>query len=159
MNTCNKNNNKIALDGDFIEYDKKTKDYFYNTFVSNTVYRHHKKITVGSSEDEINKCYEHITTKGQADNVRFPDLRRYESIYILKDILSDYNCYKCKDYYVWEKYDKYLKEMIFCPNVGYLIILNKRKYVYKIVSAYHINSQNKINKLINEYKKYTKKEP
>lgn len=159
--SCNLNDKKIGLEqstgGDYILYNSKTKEKFYDDFVNNKVYRNGKRITAGATNTEVEECYEHLTTKGSMDNsVRLPDLRRLESIYILKEILTSENCSACEEYYVWEKKEKYLKEKIFCPHTGYLIILSKRNYVYKFVSAYIIERQSKKQKLINEFLEFKK---
>ena len=155
--SCDFNDKKIDLEtstgGNYEQYNINTKNKFYNDFVNNKVYRNGRKISAGNNEHEIEECYNHLTSKGAIDNARYPDLRRFEAIYILKDILTNDKCNKCSNYYVWEKEEKYLKEKIFCPDVNYLIILAKRKYVYKIVSAYIIESKSKSSKLIAEYEK------
>ncbi len=157
---CELNKLKVDLEtstnGDFELYNKKTKERFYNDFVFNECWRNGLKITAGSSESEREKCYEHITTIGEMERSRIPDLRRLEAIYILKDILTSKKCKNCDNYYVWEKQEKYLKEKIFCPDTGYFIVLAKRKYVYKFVSAYIIESNNKKKRLIEEFKKFKK---
>lgn len=160
--TCNINPKKEDLEtstsGDFILYDKKTKEKFYNDFVFNTQYRNGRRISAGRTEKEIEECYNHLTTKGDMDScARLPDLRRYECIYILKDMLVNTSCNNCSNYYVWEKEEKYLKEKIFCPKTGYLIILLKRNSIYKFVSAYFISSTLKKQKLINECLEANKK--
>lgn len=160
--TCNINQKKIDLDtstsGNFGLYDKKTKEKFYNDFVRNIVYRNGRRVSAGRTEKEIEECYNHLTTKGDMDSsVRLPDLRRYECIYILKEILTNPDCDKCQNCYVWEKEEKYLKEKIFCPATNYLIILLKRSSTYKFVSAYFITSKSKKQKLIEECLEANKK--
>jgi len=159
--SCNINDKKkdleIVSQGNFEKYNEEVKKKFYQDFVHTTVYRNGKKITAGKSEKEIEKCYEHLTTVGSMGIERIPDLRRYECIYILKDLLSNTQCLNCNDYYVWEKEEGYLKEKIFCPQTGYFIILCKRNYVYKFVSAFFIESKSKRNRLIEEYHNITKK--
>ena len=155
--SCNLNNNKKDLEtvsqGDFKKYDLEVKNKFYEDFVRNQTFRNGKRISAGRTEKEIEKCYEHLTSVGASGKTRVPDLRRYESIYILKDILTSSQCKTCKDYYVWNKKEEYLKEKIFCPKTGYLIILLKRDYIYKFVSAYFIEGANKRKRLIEECKK------
>ena len=153
--TCSKNNNKRDMEsvsqGDYKKYKNEVKKQFINDFVNTPIYRNNKRISVGKTQEEIDKCFDHITSVGSMDSkTRLPDLRRMECIYILKSILTDKDCQQCKNYYVWEKEEKYLKEKIFCPETGYLIILNKRNFIYKIVSAYFIESPSKRKKLVSE---------
>lgn len=159
--SCNVENKKIELsvyNGDFSKYDEETKKKFLEDFVENKVYRNGMKVSAGSTEEEILKCYEHITSEGCINSkARIPDLRRYESIYMLKDILSSKDCLECKHYLIWEKESHGLKEMIFCPESGYYIVLLKRKFVYKIVTAFNITSQLKKESLIEECKKFATK--
>ena len=158
--SCNTKGKQVSLDsfnGDFLEYDKFVKESFLTDFVINHAYRNGKRITAGKTDIEIEECYNHMTTKGSMDSsVRLPDLRRYESIFMLKDILTSDICFNCDNYISWEKEEKYLKEKIFCIDTGYLIILAKRNFVYKFVSAYHIDSKSKKEKLIEEYNKFKK---
>ena len=157
--SCNLENQKKGLEetthGDFAKYEQLSKEKFYSDFIKNKAYRNGKRITAGKTENEIEKCYEHITSKGSMDSsIRLPDLRRYEGIFILKDILTSTHCLNCKNYLVWDKKDEYLKEKIFCPKTGYLIILSKRNFVYKIVSAYFVEREGKRQSLIKEYNTY-----
>ncbi len=159
--TCSIASKKIDLEtfsnGDFDKYDKFVKQKFYDEFINSTVYRNGRRITAGQTDAEREECYNHLTTKGSMDSsVRLPDLRRYESLFILKDILTNNTCNNCDEYLVWEKKEKYVKEKIFCVSTGYLIILAKRNKVYKFVSAYQIDSVSKKEKLVSEWLKYKK---
>ena len=143
---------------DFLDYYEQTHQMFLKQFVENKVYYKGKRVSVGSNEAEIEKCFEHITTKGSMDSrIRLPDINRFECIYMLKDILENCNKNQCKNLYIWEECGKVTKEKIFCSRTGYFIILLKRDYVYKIMSAYWIKSNKKRKSLIEECKKYKKK--
>ena len=139
--------------GDFNQYNTIVRKKFYDDFVNNAVYRNGRRISAGSSEKEIEMCYDHLTSIGSMGKERIPDLRRMECIFILKEMLESSHCANCKNIYVWEKQEKYLKEKIFCPETGYLIILLKRDKTYKFVSAFFIESKAKRKRLIDECRK------
>ena len=156
--SCKLNNNKVDMEsstgGNYEKYNQKTKSRFYQDFVYRKVYRNNKRVSAGHTEHEIEECYNHLTSVGTMDGTRQPDFRRFESIYILKDILTNNSCQNCNNHYVWKKQEKYLKEKIFCPDTGYLIILIERKFVYKFVSAYVIEKDSKKKALIEEYARF-----
>lgn len=137
-------------------------DYIYQLYLEeffyNTVF--HKGVPVKTFTNlEYNgkqATFNHITTKGSRDRL-YNTLRceRYEWI---KAMIEGKRCEKCEDIAIWpEKKGKKHRVLIWCKKTNFLIVLEKRKTEFYLITAYCVIYSNKERDLRHSYNRYKAK--
>ena len=145
-----------SFDGNFDTYYNFITKLFKDSFLNKTYYLFGKSI-------RDNDRLWHIISEGKIEEKRTLDFSRAKYINLLISILTNPQCEKlCNEFYYYEKYHyksgkKSIRAYIYCPNFKYLVILEKRNFVYGIITAYPIETNHKHNKILEDLDFYKKK--
>jgi len=94
----------------------------------------------------------HVTSEGESEEDRIPDLRRCERIGWIRAIIDNANCEEVK---VWEQVKKRrLRVYLWLHQFDYLIVLTKATEFYFLVTAFQIQSGRKRENLQRDYNTY-----
>ncbi len=160
---CKKIPELICLDtynGNYFEYEAAVYSQYEETYENKKFYYngkpiYQKKIPLFKQKS----CtFWHIISSGNKEDNRTPDLRRYERIrwpgFILEHCIS-----KCNNILVWEnKRGGKTRTLLWCKDINYLVVLDKRKGYYLFWTAYPLTYKNMERKLQKEYEEYSKKD-
>lgn len=104
------------------------------------------------------RSFWHVISEGKGgDENRLPDLRRCESISWIKPLIQEDNT--CVHHKVWAKYhDKTKKDRwyIWCDELDYVVILEDRGSVFRLITAFNVTFNSKRVSFENEYLLYEK---
>ena len=119
---------------------------------------------------EYETAFIHLTCKTESKtpkdlNDREPDLRRAERLHWIKYVIENYpcleKCEKCDGVLLYKEYfkgnERRERTKLFFPNAQYIVILEKRKNYYKLISAFYIDrgfEDRNIKKYYNKYYEY-----
>lgn len=96
----------------------------------------------------------HIISSGPEETSRIPDLRRYERVQWPGFILS-YCVNQCSKLLIWETTRKTKNRvLLWCKDIDYLVVLDKRKDFYLFWTAYPVTYERKKYTLQAEYDAY-----
>lgn len=99
----------------------------------------------------------HIVSSGDIESERLPDIRRYERI-MWPSFILEYCVDECEDVRIWENERKGKKRVvIWCYEVEYVVILDKREDYYIFWTSYPITQNHTRRKLFKEYNAYKAK--
>jgi hypothetical protein len=133
----------LIFESDFI----KSKPNFNNLLVTA------KKIPL---VEGMHKTFYHITHEGQDESNRKPDIRRIERIRYPKFIITNS---KSDEFKIWEnKRGNDTKTVLLHVEQSYVVILTKRQDYYLFTTAYYIEQNHTLRKLLKEYETYIKAE-
>ena len=100
----------------------------------------------------------HIISQGPDESNREPDLRRYERIRWPSHILENCCSVDCDKLLIWgNRRNGKKRVLIFCVELDYLVVLDKREGYLIFWTAYPVNYPNQKQKLIKEYNEYMAK--
>ena len=142
--------------GDFKKFFDMVYSIFSNDFiVSNPIFRGKKVSSQRKPEvDGIHRTFYHITHEGEDETDRMPDFRRMERIRFPKFCIE-----KCPhtELLIWEnKRGRDERTLIFNEIEKYLIVLTKRNDYYLFWTAYLVDKDHSVRKLMNEYQDFIK---
>ena len=106
------------------------------------------------------ESFYHVTCKDYKNNTpRQPDLRRAERIRWIKAILENYLCSDtcdiCAGILVWEEpYKGSTRTYFFMPDERFIVVIEKRKVYYILITAFYVEYDYKIDKYLSKYKKF-----
>ena len=119
---------------------------------------------------EYEHAFIHLTCKTESQdpkdlNDREPDFKRCERLHWIKLIIEKYpcleDCINCEGLLLYEEYvngnENRVRTKIFFPKEQYIIILEKRKEYYELVTAFFIDrgfNDKNINKYYKKYNEY-----
>lgn len=102
-------------------------------------------------------CFWHITSEGEDENKRTPDLRKCERIRWIKPIIESY---PNKEITFWKSKRKNRNRICLCyGDWEYLVVLEDRTKYILLMTAHPIEREHTKKKLEKEYEEYTKQTP
>lgn len=160
-NTCSKMPHLITID-EFNQDWNSYLEYLYilyiEEFFNNTVFYKGLPIKTFTNLDYNGKqeTFNHITTKGSKDRVY--NTMRCERYKWIKAMIEGITCNDCCDLAIWEEVKKKKKRtLIWCRKTNFVIVLEKRKHEYYLITAYCVIYPNKERDLRDSYNKYNTK--
>ena len=152
---------------DFAKYDEYIEQIysiFKNDFIVSSVVFNGAIVeidrTIGSTGKE--KGFEHVVTNDfEKNQKRYPDFQRSERIRWIKAFIENYNCrqdWNCNDdmcdgIKVWEKRQgKHIRIKFLFEEESFIVIIERTKNWYFLVTAYYIDYEHTMDKLIEEYR-------
>lgn len=158
--------------GKYPEYEKELYKIFRKMFFEDGITFRGLPIKVKISPKylEYETSFIHLTCKTETANPadlndREPDFRRAERLHWIKIIIEKYpcleKCVECEGLLMYEERfngnENRVRTKIFFPKEQYIIVLEKRKGYYELITAFYIergfNDKN-INKYYNKYNEY-----
>ncbi|KGG81062.1 hypothetical protein Y919_02505 [Caloranaerobacter azorensis H53214] len=134
-------------------YELYLEDFFYNK-----VYYKGMPVKTFTNLNYNGKqqSFEHITTKGSKD--RIYNVLRCERIKWIKKIIESL-CNGCDNIATWqEKHKNKYRIIIWCQKTDFVIVLERRKNEYYLITAYCVIYENKRKDLRKKYIKYITKD-
>ena len=126
-----------------------------------------KKVRIRYHPKENNKenAFYHVTCRDFAkNNDRSPDIRRCERILWIRAFIENYNCclnkhcLECEGIKLWrEPYKSHYRIYILLQEKRYVVILEERPEYYLLITAYWIEYEHKLEKLLAHYEQYREK--
>ena len=122
----------------------------------NVVIRRHPKV------NEREQTFFHITSKDYKENEeRCPDPRRCERIaWVRKFIENNFcidDCEVCEGIKIWEEsYAANERVFLLLENERYVVILERRETYFLLVTAYYLDYNHSLRKMVKKYNAYTK---
>jgi hypothetical protein len=160
-NTCSEMPHLITIDEfnqDWNSYLKHLYTLYLEEFFYNTVFYKGLPIKTFTNLDYNGKqeTFNHITTKGSKDRVY--NTMRCERYKWIKAMIEGTTCNNCYDLAIWEEVKKKKKRtLIWCRKTNFVIVLEKRKNEYYLITAYCVIYSNKKGDLMDSYNKYNAK--
>lgn len=128
------------------------------------------KVKISPRYLEYETSFIHLTCKTESKdpkdlNDREPDLRRAERLHWIKLIIEKYpcleKCINCEGLLLYKEYyngnESRERTKIFFPKEQYIIVLEKRKDYYELITAFYIErgfEDKNINKYYNKFNEY-----
>ena len=125
------------------------------------------KVKISPRYLEYETSFIHLTCKTESKNPedlndREPDFRRAERLHWIKTIIEKYpcieKCVECEGLLLYEEYYNgnlsRVRTKIFFPKEQYIIILEKRKTYYELITAFYIERGFEDRNIKKYYKKY-----
>lgn len=165
LNPCN----NLA---EYDKYEVELYKIFRKMFFEDKIYFNGIPVRVKISPKyfEYETAFIHLTCKTESPNPkdlndREPDLRRAERLHWIKVIIEKYpcleRCIECEGLLKYEECyngnENRVRTKIFFPLQQYIIIMEKRKEYYELITAFFIErglDDRNINKYYNKYKEY-----
>lgn len=141
--------------GDFSQFYKEITTLFSKAFSKN-IYLLGKRIK------DNNRLW-HIISDGEIEDERLINFERAKYINLLIGMLTKNTCLEdCRQFFYYEKNHqkpgkKSIRAYIYCPTYRYLIVLEKKDYIYGIITAFPIVTNHKHNKILEDFEIYKKK--
>lgn len=157
---------------EYAQYEKECYAVFRKMFFEDGVTYNGLPIRVKTSPKylEYETAFVHLTCKTESANPtdvndREPDFRRMERLHWIKAIIEKYPCLEecvdCEGILLYEEYHKgnenKIRTKMFFPKEQYIIILEKRKTYYQLITAFYIErgfEDKNINKYYDKYYEY-----
>lgn len=145
------------------EYRDRIYQVFLDTFINSSVVYDNCLVTVNRSPDNDGypKGFDHITGRDYAKNkTRFPDFRRSERIGWIKPMIEESTdicpkCSECDGIKIWTRpYKNKTRTIFLSEEESYVVILEKKKHLYMLITAFYIDDDNEMNDFINSYEQY-----
>ena len=144
--------------GNFMLYNDAVYAVFVNDFINNRPAFHGKKLGLKKHPiiDGKEYTYYHFTHSGDIETGRIPDIRRMERIGYPKPIIDFSDSEKIK---VWRnKRGTSERILLLHEEEKYLVILEDRKDYILPWTAYTVEDNSRLRKLLAEYQCYIKKQ-
>jgi hypothetical protein len=144
--------------GNFNMYNDAVYAIFRNDFVIHKPVFRGKMLGLKAHPYIDNKeyTYYHFTHSGDIESLRIPDLRRMERIGFPKPMITFSESEKLK---IWRnKRQRKERILILHEEERYLVVLEDRKDYILPWTAYYLEHNNRLNKLLKEYEAYIKTE-
>jgi hypothetical protein len=144
------------FNGDYQTFEHEVYNIYKHDFIDNDIYfkgiKVHEKFM--PSYKEMSGTFWHIVATENESGEKETDLRRYERIRYPRFLLVD--CMNsCSKKLIWEnKRGRNHRVLIYCEEIRYLVVLDKRKDKYIFWTAYPVNRKHTREKLLKEYKRY-----
>lgn len=158
-NVCDKMPALIKLEdfnNDFNEHLEYIYKLYLSDFQENDTYYKGKKVKTFTElgYNLKQKTFNHITTENNQQD-RLYNLLRMERYHWIKKIIEGDSCQRCDELAVF-KDRKGNKEniLIWCRQTDFLVVLEKRKNDYYLITAYVIQYSNKRKELESKYTKF-----
>lgn len=142
--------------GDFESYVAAAYDLYNATFAAKTFYWNGKKIAHKKHPEikGMSATFWHITSSGDSEENKVPDLRRYETIAWPAFILN-YCLYECKELLMWRNRRKGKARVLFwCRDIDYVVILEEREDFYIFWTAYPVKYDHTRRQFLREWQQY-----
>lgn len=113
-------------------------------------------------DDNKEEAYYHITCKDYiGDNNRVPDFRRCERIRWVRAFIENWNqcnncdLSECEGLKIWEEpYKNKIRVNILLKEQKYVVILEKRKNFYLLITAFYLDYEHALKKKLDKFNKY-----
>lgn len=140
------------FDGVYNDFEDSVFNAFTSAYIDNDVYFNGERLIFKSFPIEEGKpeAFWHMTSTNHM-GIRYPDLRRYETVLWTKHILGIcfFNKNKCNK--AWRKrYKSKHRILILCEELQYIIVLEERKGYLLFITSYPVSAR-KIDKFLDEY--------
>lgn len=99
----------------------------------------------------------HITHEGKDESTREPDFRRCERLCWIKPVINNYGSFSCWSKKVLVKGKQRERHFIWHSKEKFLIVLEKHKTNFLLITAYLIEHESRAKKYDKEYEKYAQK--
>lgn len=150
---------------DFVEYENFNGDFdkYYNYLVSIFKNAFSDKHYLNNKCIKDNDRLWHIISDGKNESDRLINFTRARYINLLILILTKQQCKDiCGQFNYYEKYHQKpgktsIRAYIYCPNFRYLIVLEKKDYIYGVITAFPVETNHKHTKILEDIKLYNKK--
>ncbi len=142
--------------GDYSAYEDAVYQEYLKTFASKTFTYEGKRIAEKRYPLIMGKSgtFWHIVSSGDTEALKLPDFDRYETVGWPGFILS-YCLDNCTTKLIWEnKRHSKTRLLIYCTEIQYLVVLDKRDNFYVFWTAYPVKYEHTQKKLLKEYKEY-----
>ncbi len=146
-----------------IAYDNAVHNIFKKDFIDNHPIFLGAKVAIRQNPlvDGREQTYYHITSKDyDYTNNRNIDIRRCERIRWVKQIIEHYDCkiqtcFDCGGIKTWSypHNKKQTRIKIFFAEERYIVILEKRPTYYLLITAYYVEYDHNVRKLLKEFEK------
>lgn len=148
----NEFNNDWNLYIDYL-YDLYLEEFFYETvFYKDAPVKTFTNLEYNGRQ----KTFNHITTEGSRD--RLYNSLRCERYKWIKAMIEGNACNNCSDIAIWpEKRKKKQNILIWCRNTNFLVVLEKRREEYYLITSYCVIYPNKERDLRISYNRYKTK--
>ncbi len=155
----------MACSFDLIKYDNFNGDFdkYYNTIVeifNNTFSKQH--YLFGKSIKDNDRLW-HIISDGKEEDSRLINFTRAQYINLLISMLTQQECKSsCGKFHYYEKLHqksgkRSIRAYLYCPTYRYLIVLEKKNYIYGVITAFPVDTNHKHNKILEDIELYNKK--
>ena len=144
------------FEGDFSNYLSAVYAVFENDFIKSQPNYEGNKVAVRKypEVDGLHRTFYHITSQGEDENNRQPDLRRMERIRFPRFVIDNH---KHDEILIWRnKRGKDDRVLLFNQDENYVVVLTERSNFYLFITAYLIETEHRRNKLLKEYEDYKK---
>lgn len=156
--------NKCEDLSQFSDYEDFTYKIFLTLYENNSLFYEGKNVLMKHYPPEYNprSGFYHLTCENYShtnnENDRVPNLKRYERIKWPKIIIDNLKK-ECPYLYIWKNV-RYGKKniLIMCLELEYIIVLSERNDYLLLTTAYPIEYEHTLRKLIKEYNEYKKQE-
>lgn len=143
------------FNGDAKVYIENAYSIFERDFIKEQPVLFGKKVIIGKQKKENGKemVFWHITSNDFGANYgRLPDMRRFEKIEWVAFVIK--NISKIDGLLYWDKQQKRaIRTYIYLEKDDFLIILEKTKRFYILITAFHVSYKGKKKQLLKDYKK------
>lgn len=155
----------MACNYELIDYENYNGDFsqFYKEIVSLFSNAFNKSIYLQGKRVKDNDRLWHIISDGKIEDERLINFERAKYINLLIGMLTKNTCLEdCHQFFYYEKNHqkpgkKSIRAYIYCPIYRYLIVLEKKDYIYGIITAFPIVTNHKHNKILEDFELYKKK--
>lgn len=136
---------------------------FYNDFIKTWPYFEEKRVRIRYYPKEYGKeeGFYHVTCQDYLKNRdRVPDLRRCERIKWVRSFIEHYNCVpdgckSCEGMKIWyEPYKSTVRIHILLEEERYIVVIEKRKNYYLLITAFYIDQDRRFKKILERYHIY-----
>lgn len=111
------------------------------------------------------EAFWHVTCRDfSKDGDRKPDLRRCERIKWVRAFIENYDCKKscgndCDGLYIWAtQYKNKTRFKILFKDEMYVVIIEEREKYCLLITAFYIDNENRLEKMLKEYYRVMKQE-
>lgn len=145
------------------EYISNIYSLFRNDFIDHTVSFNGSVVDIDHSKGLSGRenGFEHVVTNDyEKENKRFPDFKRCERIRWIRYFIEECGCHDklqcddslCEGIKVWEKrHGKHSRIKFLLSEESYIVIIERRKNWFILVTAYYIDQDHTMAKLEHEY--------
>ena len=144
---------------DYSEYEDAVYQEYLKSFSNKNFTFNGKKIVEKKHPMIAGKSgtFWHIISSGDDEASKLPDFNRYETVGWAGFIL-EYCLDNCTSKLVWEvkKHTK-TRVHIYCPEIEYVVVLDKREDFYIFWTAFPVKYQHTKQRFMKEYKEYLEK--
>ncbi len=151
---------------DWERYQSVLYDVFKNDFLDSAPLFDNERVKIKVFPKEYGKeeAFFHTTCKDYVGGgERVPDLRRCERIRWIRAFIENYDCDPtkcegCEGVKAWEEKDKGKTRVhLFLEEEKYVVVLEKRKGYYLLITAFYLDYDNAIKKQLTHYERAKKK--